>query len=198
MSNSPAPAAQPLAGYEVLLCVCGGIAAYKSAALCSLLVQAGAGVSVAMTRSGRRFIGPATFQALTCRPVHTTMWGRSAAAEFRHLSLPEAADLIVVAPATANIIGKLSGGVADDLVSTLLLGADSPVLLAPAMNTRMWQHPSVQRNIARLRADGVLIEGPAEGWLACRDVGPGRMVEPEELAAAVRAQLLKSPPKQKR
>jgi len=176
------------------LCVCGGIAAFKTAALASQLAQAGAGVTVTMTRNGRRFVGPTTFRALTGRPVHTTMWGREAA-EFSHLRLSEAADLIVVAPATANVIGKLAGGIADDLVSTLLLGADSPVLMAPAMNTRMWQHASVQRNMKQLRADGVLTVGPDDGWLACGDVGPGRMVSPQTLFDAISEQLLSKPPK---
>jgi phosphopantothenoylcysteine decarboxylase/phosphopantothenate--cysteine ligase len=179
----------------VLVAVCGGIAAYKTAALVSELVQAGAGVSVAMTRHARRFIGPTTFRALTGRPVFTSMWATAESAEIRHLAATEAADLIVVAPATANLLGKLAGGIADDLVSSLLLGADSPVLLAPAMNTRMWQHPAVQRNVAFLREAGFLFVGPAAGWLACRQIGPGRMSEPAELLAAVRAQLLQRPPK---
>jgi len=188
-------AAQPLRGYELLVCVCGGIAAYKTAALVSELVQLGGGVSVAMTRSARHFIGPTTFRALTGRPVYTTMWGPAESAEIRHLSLTEAADLIVVAPATANVLGKLAGGIADDLVSSLLLGADSPVLLAPAMNTRMWQHPAVQRNVAYLREHGFILVGPEEGWLACRTVGPGRMSAPEKLRDAVCEQLRRRPAK---
>jgi phosphopantothenoylcysteine decarboxylase/phosphopantothenate--cysteine ligase len=178
--------------------VCGGIAAYKTAALVSDLVQAGCGVSVAITRHGQRFVGPTTFRALTGRPVYTSLWAGVDSAEIRHLSLSEAADLIVVAPATANVLGKLAGGIADDLVSTLLLGADSPVLLAPAMNVRMWQHPAVQRNVAFLRESGFVLVGPEEGWLACRSVGPGRMSEPETLRAAIQKLLLGRPPKRAR
>ena len=184
-----------LSGYEVLLCVCGGIAAYKSAALASALVQRGGGVTVAMTRNARRFIGPITFEALTGRSVLASMWKGPAAAQIPHLKRSEAADLIVVAPATANILGKLAGGIADDLVSTLLLGADAPIMLAPAMNTRMWQHPATQRNITLLRESGYTLIGPETGWQACREVGPGRMSEPDTLLAEIRTQLLTAPPK---
>lgn len=189
------PGARPLDGYETLVCVCGGIAAYKCAAFVSRLVQRGCGVQVAMSRSARRFIGPATFEALTARPVAVSMWrGRG---QIDHLRLSETADLIVVAPATANVIGKLAGGIADDLVSALLLGAACPVLMAPAMNVHMWNHPAVQRNIAWLREQGVRFVGPEEGWQACRAVGMGRMSEPETLLEAVAAQLLESPPRQR-
>jgi phosphopantothenoylcysteine decarboxylase/phosphopantothenate--cysteine ligase len=182
-------------GYELLLCVCGGISAYKAAGLVSRLVQCGCGVTVAMTRNARRFVGPITFQALSGRPVLTSPWRRSSSGDIQHLRPTEAADLILVAPATANIIGKLAGGIADDLVSTLLLAADCPVILAPAMNTRMWQHPSVQRNIELLRESGFEFVGPEEGWQACGTVGPGRMSEPETLFVAVRERLPRSKPK---
>jgi phosphopantothenoylcysteine synthetase/decarboxylase len=188
-------AALPLAGYEVLLCVCGGIAAYKTAALASALVQEGCGVTVALTRNGRRFVGETTFRALTGRPVLSSMWRNPDPARIQHLTLTEAADLVVVAPATANIIGKLAAGIADDLVSTLLLAAASPVMLAPAMNVRMWRHPAVQRNVKLLRQDGVIVIGPEEGWLACGEVGPGRMSEPQTLLAAIREQLRRQPPR---
>ncbi len=191
------PTNPTLTGYEVLVCVTGGIAAYKTAALVSALVQQGGGVTVAMTRSARRFVGPVTFEALTGRPVATSMWRRHSSASIPHLALSETADLIVVAPATANIIGKLAGGIADDLVSTLLLGADCPVMLAPAMNTRMWQHPATLRNVAWLREHGYALVGPEEGWQACRAVGPGRMSEPETLLAEIRGQLLSAPAKVK-
>ncbi len=186
---------QELAGYEVLVCVCGGIAAYKVAALVSELVQAGCGVNVAMTRAARKFIGAMTFRALTGRPVYTSLWRTDDAADIKHLSLTEAADLVVVAPATANILGKLAGGLADDLVSSLLLGAASPVLLAPAMNTRMWQHPAVQRNVAWLREAGFHFVGPDDGWLACRAVGPGRMSEAGAILDQARRLLCERPPK---
>lgn len=207
LSTGSSPAAvphPPLSGYEVLVCVCGGIAAYKTAALVSQLVQHGCGVTVAMTRNARRFIGELTFQALTGRPVFSSPWrspgaaGAGAAAgsgDIQHLRLSETADLIVVAPATANVIGKLASGIADDLVSSLLLGAACPVLLAPAMNTRMWAHFAVQRNLALLREHGYAIVGPESGWQACRAAGPGRMSEPETLLAAVRERLQKVSPK---
>ncbi|MEW6199254.1 MAG: flavoprotein [Planctomycetota bacterium] len=185
----------PLAGYEVLLCVTGGIAAYKAAALASALVQDGCGVTVAMTRCARRLVGPATFQALTGRPVLTTLWHAGDDEPFQHLRPSERADLIVVAPATANIIGKLAGGIADDLVSTLLLGAACPVLLAPAMNTRMWQHPAVQHNVAFLRQHGFQLVGPEEGHLACGVEGPGRMSEPDTLRRAILETLRARPPR---
>ncbi len=192
---TPPTNSNSLDGHEVVLCVCGGIAAYKSAALASRLVQAGCGVTVALTRNGRRFVTPVTFQALTARPVLTSLWSPSPHRGIPHLDPTEQADLVVVAPATANIIGKLAGGIADDLVSTLLLGAACPVLLAPAMNVRMWQHPAVQRNVARLKQDGVTLVGPAEGWLACGAVGAGRMVEPEELLSTVHELLRRQPPR---
>lgn len=190
-SGSPGP----LAGYELLVCVCGGIAAYKTAAVVSTLVQEGCGVTVAMTRNARRFVGPVTFRALTGRPVYTSQWTSADGADIQHLKLSERADLILVAPATANVIGKLAGGIADDLVSSLLLGADCPAIIAPAMNTRMWEHPAVQRNVEFLRGAGYALVGPGAGWLACRMMGAGRMSEPDELAAAVRAQLLSRAPR---
>jgi len=191
-SNPPNPT---LSGYEALVCVCGGIAAFKTAALVSALVQQGVGVTVAMTRNARRFVGPVTFEALTGRPVATSMWRRRDSANIQHLALSESADLIVVAPATANILGKLTGGIADDLVSTLLLGAACPVMIAPAMNTRMWQHPATQRNVAWLRDNGYSLVGPEEGRQACGEIGPGRMSEPETLLAVIEEQLLTVAPK---
>ena len=182
-----------LAGYECLVCVTGGIAAYKTATLVSRLVQAGCGVTVAMTRSARRFVGPVTFEALSGRAVLTSLWrGRGA---MPHLDPTEAADLAIVAPATANILGKLANGIADEIVSALLIAIDCPLMIAPAMNRRMWNHPAVQRNLARLREDGCLIVGPESGWQACRDTGPGRMSEPETLFESARQLLLRSPPR---
>jgi phosphopantothenoylcysteine decarboxylase/phosphopantothenate--cysteine ligase len=191
----PDAAKAPLAGYEVLVCVSGGIAAYKTCTLVSRLVQDGCGVTVAMTRSARRLVGPTTFRALSGRPVLTSLWHAADPGALEHLRPSETADLLVVAPATANVLGKLANGIADDLVSTLLLGADCPVLLAPAMNTRMWQHPAVQRNVAFLREHRFALVGPEDGWLACGTVGPGRMSEPETILAAVRQQLLSRPPR---
>lgn len=196
MARSRHPAAErpPLDEYEILVCVCGGIAAYKTAALVSSLVQRGCGVTVAMTRAARRFVGPVTFQTLTGRKVYTSLWPDESAGEIQHLKLSETADLIVVAPATADVIGKLAGGIADDLVSALLLGAACPVVLAPAMNAKMWQHPAVQRNVAFLRESGFLLVGPNSGWQACREVGPGRMAEPDELLATITSELLSGRP----
>ncbi len=188
-------AARRLDKYELLVCVCGGIAAYKTATVVSTLVQAGCGVTVAMTRNARRFVAPLTFQALTGRRVYTNAWRDAADGDMRHLTLSERADLVLVAPATANVIGKLAGGLADDLVSTLLLGADAPVILAPAMNVRMWNHPAVRRNVEFLRESGFTLAGPESGWLACRTVGQGRMVEAAELIDAVREKLLTAPPR---
>lgn len=184
-TRGPGAATPPtdLVGYEVLLCVCGGIAAYKAAAVCSALAQRGCGVSVAMTRAARRFVGRATFQALSGRKVQTSLWPQESG-DIHHLKMSETCDLIIVAPATANVIGKLACGIADDLVSTLLLGADAPILMAPAMNTRMWQNPAVQRNIELLHNAGVRRIGPNDGWQACRAVGPGRMSEPDEIVTA--------------
>ena len=174
-----------MVGAEILLCVCGGIAAYKAAALTSKLVQGGAGVTVAMTRAARRFVGAVTFQALSGRPVYASQWPGAGSGSIEHLTLGENADLIVVAPATANILAKMATGIADDLVSSLLLGAACPILIAPAMNTRMWQNPATQRNVDFLRECGHDFVGPESGWQACRAVGPGRMSEPDQILESI-------------
>jgi phosphopantothenoylcysteine decarboxylase/phosphopantothenate--cysteine ligase len=188
-STPPAGAESPLSGREIIIGVCGGIAAYKTAMLVSSLVQQGCGVSVVMTANARQFIGPVTFRALTHRPVYDDLWSAQDSADINHLALSERAELILVAPATANIIGKLANGIADDFLSTLLIGAACPVVLAPAMNTRMWQHPAVQRNLAFLKENGVSTIGPESGRLACDTVGPGRMSEPADLLEAIMTQL---------
>lgn len=175
------PALADLAGSEVLVAVCGGIAAYKVCYVVSELVQRGAGVTVAMTPAARKFVGPATFEALSGRPVLRSMWTSKAATDVQHISVTESADLLLIAPATANIIGKIACGIADDLVSTLVISAASPVVIAPAMNDRMWSSRAVQDNMAKLTERGCVTIGPAEGWLACGTVGPGRMVEPGEI-----------------
>jgi phosphopantothenoylcysteine decarboxylase len=169
-------------GREVLLGVTGGIAAYKAAALASRLVQAGAGVTVVMTRSATQLVGPKTFEALTGRPVGLDVFGPS---PHPHIELGEKADVLCVAPATANILAKAAHGLADDLLSTLLLAFDGPVLMAPAMNTRMWQKPAVKRNIEQLTADGVQLIGPEEGYLSCGTTGYGRMASPEAIFDAI-------------
>lgn len=187
-------ASTELVGYEVLVCVCGGIAAYKTATLVSRLVQRGAGVTVAMTAAAQHFVGATTFRALSGRHVYTGLW--DASPQIDHLKLTERADLLVVSPATANILGKLANGVVDDFVSTLLLGADCPILMAPAMNERMWRHPATRRNVAFLRDEvGVAFVGPDEGWQACRAVGPGRMSEPETILDDVMKQLKSKSPR---
>jgi phosphopantothenoylcysteine decarboxylase/phosphopantothenate--cysteine ligase len=178
-------AAAPLAGREVLLGVCGGVAAYKAADLCSKLVQAGAGVSVVTTRGAGAFIGPTTFEALTGRPVHAEMYGPREHFRGEHIGLAERADLFLVAPATAHFLAKAALGLADDLLSTLVLTCEAPTLFAPAMNTAMWEKPSVQRNVGTLRTDGHGLVDPGEGWLSCGRIGAGRMAEPAEILAAV-------------
>lgn len=193
MTTTPSAAPpRDLEGREVLVGVSGGIAAYKSADLVSKLVQRGAGVTVAMTRSARRFVTPLTFQALSGRPVLTSLWADEQPGDVQHISLTGRADLIIIAPATANIIGKIAAGIADDVLTTLVISAASPVLLAPAMNDRMWANPVVQENVARLRKHGFSFVGPGEGWLACRSVGPGRMAEPVEVVEVAAGLLSRS------
>jgi len=186
-----------LAGYEVLLCVTGGIACYKSADLASKLVQAGAGVTVAMTESAARFVAPLTFGSLTRRQVYVSLWQSMEDYSAQHLSLTERADLMIVAPATANILAKMACGIADDLVSCLALSAtgECPILVAPAMNTRMWEAPVTRGNVRRLKSWGVQIIGPGEGRLACGAIGAGRMVDPGDIMEVVKGILLRKAPK---
>ncbi len=167
---------------ELLVGVTGGIAAYKTAALVSRLVQAGAGVTVIMTRSATRLVRPKTFEALTGRPVRTRVFGVGA---HPHIELADSADLLCVAPATANILAKAAMGLADDLLSTVLLSFAGPILFAPAMNTRMWEKPAVRRNVAQLKDDGAMLIGPEEGYLSCGATGAGRMAEPEAIFQAI-------------
>ena len=176
---------------EILLGVTGGIAAYKSADLASKLVQAGASVSVVMTQTAEKFIGATTFEALTGRPVRRELFKPVEHYSGEHIGLARSADILVVAPATANYLAKVSHGIADDLLSTLALTMTNPVLLAPAMNSEMWNKPAVQRNITQLRHDGFHFIEPGEGWLSCRQVGPGRMAEPSQIVEQI-AQLLNS------
>lgn len=170
---------------EIVLGVCGGIAAYKSADLASKLVQAGAAVSVVMTEAAQEFIGPITFEALTNRPVHTELFEPDEHFQGEHIGLARRADLLVIAPATANCLAKLAHGMADDLLTTLALAVTAPVVLCPAMNTEMWNKPAVQRNLAQLREDGLHIVEPGSGWLSCGQVGPGRMAEPQDIWQAI-------------
>lgn len=169
---------------ELIIGVSGGIAAYKSAALVSSLVQNGYRVTVVMTRAARRFVGPATFRALSGRPVVTDSFDRRFPLG-PHIELAEQGDLLCVAPASADILSKAAAGLADDVLSTLLLSFTGPVLMAPAMNTAMWEKPAVARNIATLRADGVNFIGPQEGWQSCRRLGMGRMAEPADIEVEI-------------
>ena len=175
----------PLADREIVIAVGGGIAAYKVAAMTSRLVQRSAHVSVVMTRNSRKFIGGATFAALTGRPVASRSFDPNNFPLGAHIELAERAELVVVAPATADILAKAATGLADDLVSTLLLCATCPILMAPAMNAAMWEKPAVQRNISRLKEDGIGFIEPTSGWLSCRQTGTGRMAEPETITAAI-------------
>lgn len=174
-----------LNGRKLLLCVCGGIAAYKAAELVRRLRDAGARVQVAMTDNAQRFIGAQTFQALSGQPVRTSLWDAQAEAAMGHLELARWADHVLVAPATANTLAKLAHGYADDLVSTLCLATIAPIAIAPAMNHRMWLHPATQANIALLRERGVQVIGPDDGPLAEGESGPGRMSEPAAIIAAL-------------
>ncbi len=171
---------------RLLLGVTGGVAAYKAAELARLLTQAGIAVQTVMTASACRFVGPVTFQSLTGQPVYTELWETNAASNMAHIQLSRNADMILIAPASADFIAKLAGGVADDLLTTLCLARDCPIMIAPAMNRQMWANPATQRNIQCLLNDGVKIIGPASGEQACGEVGMGRMLEAEALLAVVR------------
>jgi phosphopantothenoylcysteine decarboxylase len=172
-------------GREILIGVTGGIAAYKTAALVSQLVQSGAGVTVIMTDAAEAFVGSATFEALTGRPVPRKLFGDPNHPLGAHIELARKAEVMCVAPATANFLAKAAGGMADDLLSTLYLAFKGPILVAPAMNAEMWSKAAVGRNVTQLREDGVTIVDPEEGWLSCRDVGAGRMADPEKIRTAI-------------
>lgn len=174
---------------EVLIGVTGGIAAYKTAALVSQLVQSNIQVTVAMTESAEKFVGQATFAALSGRPVATKVFDGSQFPLGAHITLAQRAQLLCVAPATANYLAKLAHGAADDLLSTLYLCFRGPVLMAPAMNCEMWEQAAVQRNVKQLRDDGVQIIDPEEGWLSCRQKGIGRMASPQQIFAAIQQRL---------
>jgi phosphopantothenoylcysteine decarboxylase/phosphopantothenate--cysteine ligase len=176
-----------LTGKRILLIIGGGIAAYKSLDLIRRLKERGATVTPVLTRAGEEFVTPLSASALAGAKCYRHLFDLTDEAEMGHIELSRAADLVVVAPATADLMAKMAGGHADDLASTLLLATDKRVLVAPAMNVRMWLHPATQRNIAVLRADDVLFAGPNEGDMACGEYGPGRMAEPLEIVAAIEA-----------
>jgi phosphopantothenoylcysteine decarboxylase/phosphopantothenate--cysteine ligase len=169
----------------ILLGVTGSIAAYKAADLCSRLVKAGHEVTVVMSDGATHLVGPLTFATLTGRPVLTNVWDREEWAKVEHIDLTDGADLIVVAPATANLLGKAAHGIADDMLTTVLLAAAAPVLCCPAMNPRMWGNLLVQENVARLRKAGWRFLEPGEGTVACGHTGQGRMREPAEIHAEI-------------
>jgi phosphopantothenoylcysteine decarboxylase/phosphopantothenate--cysteine ligase len=169
----------------IVLGVGGGIAAYKSAMLCSRLAQDGHDVRVAMTQAATHFVGAATFAALSGKPVATDCFDPATWPLGPHIELAQEADLLVIAPATANLLGQFACGLAGDLVSTLFLQVSCPVLLAPAMSNQMWEKPAVKRNVVQLQADGCHFVGPDSGWLSCRQKGAGRMSEPDEIVSAI-------------
>ena len=180
-------------GKRIVLGVTGGVAAYKAAELVRLLVKAGAEVDVALTAAGAQFVGAATFQALTGRRVWLALWDERMDNGMAHIDLTRGAATLLVAPATADFLAKLAHGLADDLLSTLCLARDCPLLVAPAMNRQMWESPATRRNVAQLRADGVSILGPAHGEQACGEVGDGRMLEAAELYDDLYASLQAKP-----
>ena len=177
--------ADKLNGQKVLLCVAGGIAAYKALELVRRLREAGAEVQVAMTDGAQQFVTPLSFQALCGHPTRTSLWDSAAEASMGHIELARWADRVLIAPATAGVLAKLAHGLADDLVSTLCLATTAPLTVAPAMNHRMWQHPATQANLATLRSRGAQVIGPEEGLLAEGESGPGRLSEPAAIVAAL-------------
>jgi phosphopantothenoylcysteine synthetase/decarboxylase len=173
---------------NILLGVAGGVAAYKAVDLASKLTAAGAGVRTVMTENACQLVGPKSFEAVTCSPVFTTLWSAAEGHQSAHIALADWADIVVVAPATANIIGKVANGICDDLLSTTLCTCwAKPMLFAPAMNTRMWENPATQRNLETLRGMGIHMIGPVTGRLACGTEGMGRMAESQEILTAIEA-----------
>ncbi len=187
-----------LANKHILLIVGGGIAAFKSLDLVRRLREQGTQVTPVLTQAGAEFVTPLSLSALSAAKIYQDLFDLTDEAEMGHIELSRAADLIVVAPATADLMAKMAGGLANDLASTLLLATDKRVLIAPSMNVRMWDHPATQRNLATLQGDGVLVAGPNEGDMACGEYGPGRMAEVPEITAAIDAALSDGPLKGKR
>src|SRR5665213_1816738 len=171
-------------GKKILLIIGGGIAAYKSLELIRRLAERGVKSRAILTHAGAEFVTPLSVSALTADKVYSELFSLTDEAQMGHIELSRSADLVVVAPATADLMAKAANGLAGDLAATTLLATDKPVLLAPAMNVRMWLHPATQRNLARLKADGVSFVGPDEGAMACGEFGPGRMAEPAAIFEA--------------
>ena len=180
-------------GKRILLIVGGGIAAYKSCELVRLLRKEGASVRCVVTSGGQKFVTPMTLAALSEDKVYTDLFDLKDEAEMGHIQLSRQADLVVVAPATADLLAKMAAGIADDLATTLLLATDKPVLAVPAMNVRMWQHPATCRNVATLRGDGIQVLDPDDGPMACGEYGPGRLPEPTAILSAIRIALADQP-----
>jgi phosphopantothenoylcysteine decarboxylase/phosphopantothenate--cysteine ligase len=174
---------------RILLIIGGGIAAYKACELVRLIKKSGHTVRCVLTESAQKFVTPMTLAALSEDKVYTELFDLKDEAEMGHIQLSRQADLVVVAPATANLMAKMAQGLADDLATTLLLATDKPVLCAPAMNVRMWQHPATQRNVATLKHDGITVLQPDDGAMACGEFGPGRLPEPEAIFSAIKAAL---------
>ena len=170
---------------HALLIVGGGIAAYKSLELIRLLKKAGHSLTPVLTKGGEHFVTAMSLGTLAESQVHTSLWELKDEADIGHIQLSRSADFILVCPATADLLAKMAAGIADDLATTLLLATDKPVVVAPAMNVRMWQHAATQRNIAQLKSDGVRVVDPAEGEMACGEFGPGRLPEPEDIVDAI-------------
>ncbi|MEM1078816.1 MAG: bifunctional phosphopantothenoylcysteine decarboxylase/phosphopantothenate--cysteine ligase CoaBC [Pseudomonadota bacterium] len=182
-----------LAGKRLLLIIGGGIAAYKALDLIRQARRAGATVTPVLTRAAEEFVTPLSASALAAEKVYRDLFDLTDEAEMGHIELSRSADLVVLAPATADLMGKMAGGLANDLASTLLMATDTPVLIAPAMNVRMWEHPATQRNLATLRGDGVKVVGPDAGEMACGEFGPGRLSAPEAILAAIEAHFAEGP-----
>ena len=166
---------------KVLLIVGGGIAAYKSLELVRLLKKSGHSITPVLTKSGEHFVTAMSIGALAENQVHSSLWELKDEVEIGHIQLSRAADFVLVCPATADLLAKMAAGIADDLATTLLLATDKPVIVAPAMNVRMWQHKATQRNVAQLKTNGVRVIEPAEGEMACGEFGPGRLPEPQDI-----------------
>ncbi|CAN5356904.1 hypothetical protein BH09PLA1_BH09PLA1_37470 [soil metagenome] len=185
---------QTLKGREIIVGVCGGIAAYKVADVVSKLVQTGAGVTVVMTDAAQKFVTPLTFEALSGRKVRTSTWDLVDSGDTQHIKLTERADLMLIAPATTNMIAKVAIGLTDDLLSLLICASACPVVFAPSMNDRMWANPIAQENVAKLKKLGYAFIGPEAGWLACRNIGSGRLSDPQIIVDEV-SRMIETPRK---